>query len=110
MDWTGIVVVIFIAAVVVMTIIIVIVFYNRREEKIRCYQAAANIVKEKYLREQLTNPIAKTRDVSSFYDIRMMVLVKNISMKPQKGYIFDAADGVSFGRKSNNNSKFHYKF
>ena len=33
----------------------------------------------------------------------MMIFIKNLSSKPKKGYVFDAADGVKFGRKNSNN-------
>ena len=103
MDLTGLVIIVFIIAAVAGTITSVVLYYVRKEEKIRCYQAAANIVKEKYLRQSLKNPNFHVGDTSSIYDVRMMAYIKNISSKQKKGYVFDVGDGVSFGRKGNCN-------
>ena len=100
MNWTNIVILIFIIAAVAGTIISVIVIYVKNDEKTRCYRAAANIVKEKYLQSSLLNPAQNYTEKEAIYSIRKMVYIKNLTSKPKKGYVYDLMDQVTFGRKT----------
>ena len=103
MDWKGIVIVVFVIFSVVGTIVSVILGYTKKEEKLRCYRAAENIIKEKYLSKSLMNPNIENVDISEIYNTRMMVYIKNISVKPKRGYVFDVSDMVRIGRKNDCN-------
>ena len=103
MGWTEIVLIIFIVLAVVSTVVSVIVTYAKKEEKRCYYHSAATIVKEKYLNEALMNPHLPENAGAACYGMHIMAYIKNISIKPKKGFVFDVGDGIKIGRNPDSN-------
>ncbi len=103
MGLTEIILIIFIILAVVSTVVSVIVTYAKKEEKRCYYHSAATIVKEKYLNEALLNPHLPDNAGFSCYGLHIMAYIKNISIKPKKGFVFDIGDGIKIGRNPDSN-------
>ena len=99
MNLKVLIIIILIVLAVAATIVSVVYICNKKAENKKCQRAASHILKEKYLYESIINPWLENGDISKIYTVRMMVYVKNISVKPKDGFVFDVSDKVSFGRK-----------
>lgn len=102
MDIKAIIIIIFVLLSVAGTIGFIISSYAKKNERIKYYQAAENIIKEKFLKLSLLNPNIQSVRMDDIYNINTMLYIKNMSVKPKKGFVFDVDDKVTIGRNKNN--------
>ncbi len=103
MEYSGIFIVILIFLAVGLTVFTIIITYLRKEERNKYFNAASSIIKEKYLNQSLVNTVVNPSDNDSVYGIRPMIYLKNMSIKPKRGFVFDVSEKVSIGRSNDNN-------